>query len=222
LRKEENEINHEEEIKSEKSNVNIILLSTEEEKQLIEDYANKFMNVDYHNIIHWCYKWNGTNGKYFKAILPKDIVMNTLERVFEGKRKCYLKSYEHFRNSIYYHVKNELLTFFGNRNKDETNYYIEDSIDEESIELFFEKGLYVDGFEEIIGSCENQEFIDRIYKLFDEDKETLEIFVLEEILKGGKRSEIAKSLGISVNEVTNIQKRIKRKIGNNKNKLFKE
>lgn len=221
MRKEENEIY----LKEEKENVNKIVLNAEEEKHLIEDYVEEFMKTDFFNIIHWCKKWEGTNGKYFKAILPEDIVINILERALEGKRKCYLASYKHFRNSIYYHVKNELLTFFRNGNKDvtnETNYNIEDSYDEESIELFLEKGLYVDGIEEILENYEKQELINRIFELFDQDKETMEIFVMEEIMKGGKRNEIADSLGISVNEVTNIQKRIKRKIDNNKNKIFKE
>lgn len=220
MKKEENEIYLQEGVVNEKNNEN----NSEEEKQIIENYLEKFIRNDFHSVCHYCYKWNGVNGKYFRVILPEDIVLDILEKVLKKRRKCYVKSYKHFRNSIYYHVKNELRTFFKDRNKNKnvTNYNLEDSPDEESIELFFEKGLYVDGIEEILENYEQQELINRIFALFDQDKETMEIFVLEEIMKGGKRNEIAASLGISVNEATNIQKRIKRKIDNNKNKIFKE
>ena len=220
MRKDETEI----QLEKEKID-NLKIQQNSEHTTIIIDYIKIFIKEDFSNVCYYAWRWAGINGKYFKSEMPEDFIMKILIFVIEGRRKCYLNSYFHFRNSIYYHVKNELLTFFKSKDEykidSEKIYEIEDSISEEKI-LYFDKGLYTDGIEEILGRLENEEFRERIFSLFDENKDIEEILVLEKRLEGLERSEIADSLGLTVKEVTNIQKRIHRKLNKNKNIFLKE
>jgi len=150
--------------------------------------------------------------------MPEDFVMDVIEKITEGKRKCYLKDYRTFKGSIYYHLRNEMLTYFRCRkrkhNDENENQNIipiddamclsyDDNIDYSNENLFCE---------EIIEKVEKDELRKELLNLFDPNKEVEEIFVLEGILEGKKRWEIAEDLGITENEVTVIQKRIYRKI----------
>lgn len=80
----------------------------------------------------------------------------------------------------------------------------------------FNDEFYADGAEAIIDSLIKKEETmtqrEKIFNLFDPEKDIEERFVLEEILGGYKREEIADRLGITPNEVSAIQKRIDRKL----------
>jgi len=80
----------------------------------------------------------------------------------------------------------------------------------------FNDELYADGAESVIDSLikkeDNEEQREKIFSLFDPEKDIEERFVVEEILAGYEREEIAERLGISPNEVSKIKKRINRKL----------
>lgn len=196
---------------------------TEEHREVLLLYTKKFIKEDLVNIDRFCYLWNGTNGIRFKSVLPDDLVFKVLGLINEGRRICYNKSYKHFKSSVYYHVKNELLTYFNCRKKIDLREESPESIFTlNDAENYFEECAYADGAEDILGNLENDELSERIFSLFDPKKEIDEVSVLSEMLKGEKREEIAESLNKSVDEVTNIRKRIYRKIGKHFNKNLLE
>ncbi|MEW6195135.1 MAG: LuxR C-terminal-related transcriptional regulator [Bacteroidota bacterium] len=181
-------------------------------------YTEEFIRKDKFNAVYYCMKWNGTNGIYFNAKEPADFIIDILERINEGRRKCYLKNYNTFKNSVYYHLKYEMLTYFGCRTKkndyDDGNENVI-AIDN-SVMLSFDDNInyeYDDlGSEDILTNLERDDLKGRLIELFDPNEEVEEIAVLEEILEDKKRREIAEDLGITEVEVTTIQKRIYRKI----------
>lgn len=196
---------------------------TEEHREVLLLYTKKFIKENLVNIDRFCYLWNGTNGIRFKSVLPDDLVFKVLGLINEGRRICYTKSYKHFKGSVYYHVKNELLTYFNCRTKvDLTEEAPESIFTLNDAENYFEEGAYADGAEDMLRNLENDEIRERIFSLFDPKKEIDEVSVLREILKGEKREEIADSLNKSVDEVTNIRKRINRKIEKHFNKNLLE
>ncbi len=187
-------------------------LSAEEGKLLL-DYTTKFINEEMENIVFYCYGWNGTNGISYRSELPVDLVYKNLERINEGRRICYTKTFKHYRGSVYYHVKHELLTFFKCRRKDDlTEDSPENFFTESKAETFFEDGVYADGAEDVLSGIERNERREAIFALFDPNDDIEEISVLEEYFLNKKREEIAESLKITTDEVTNIQKRINRRI----------
>ncbi|GAB6283669.1 MAG: hypothetical protein STSR0008_24580 [Ignavibacterium sp.] len=194
---------------------------TIEDKKLILNYIEYFINNDFMNVVYYCDSWVGKNGKSFRSVLPKDLVMKVLELINEGRRKCYITSYQHFKGSVYYHVKNELRTLFNYKKKDDItedspeNYFT--IIDAEN---YFDEGNYVDESEDILTKIENNELKEKLLNLFNSDDEVFEYSVLEKILENYKRNEIAEELGLSEKEVTNIQKRIFRKMKKNKNQFI--
>lgn len=196
---------------------------SEEKQKLISNYIERFIKEDLMNIVYYCKQWEGTNGRRFKSLLPEDIVFKVLELLNEGRRKCYTKSYKHFKGSVYFHVRNELFTFFNCRRRDELNENSPESlftlIDAEN---YFEDGYYADGAECILDKIEAQELKENIIGLFDPNEEIDEILVLEEIFRGSKRKEIAEALKIKETEVTNIKKKIKRRISKNFDKNLLE
>lgn len=196
---------------------------SEEHRQVLLLYTKKFIKEDLASINRFCYLWNGTNGIRFKSLQPDDLVFKVLGLINEGRRVCYTKSYKHFKSSVYYHVKNELLTFFNCRKKvDLTEESPESVFTLNDAENYFEEGAYADCSEDILGNLENDEVSEKIFSLFDPNKEIDEVSVLRQILKGEKREEIAESLNMPVDEVTNIRKRINRKIENHFNKNLLE
>ncbi len=201
-----------------------------ENKELIENYIKKFIKENLSQAIYFCKKWDGTNGIYFRAKETEDFVFEILNLIFEGKRKVYTDSYDKFKGSVFYHLSKSMLTFFkcnkddkGTENKSITISLEElKKNEEENYSLMYESGNYNNVEDEIFKGIENEELREKIFSLFDEndEKEAEEILVLEEILKGLTREEIAKELGLRVEQVTNIYKRIKRKIIKNKNKIL--
>lgn len=198
--------------------------------ELIEEYVKKFVKENLSQAIYFCKKWDGTNGIYFRAKETEDFVFEILDLILEGRRKVYTDFYENFKGSVFYHLNKSMLTFFRcNKNENEIeNKSKEISLegtkinDEDNYSLMYKTGNYKDVQNEIFDNLENEELREKIFSLFDEndEKESEEILVLEEILKGLTREEIAKVLGLRVEQVTNIYKRIKRKILKNKNKIL--
>ena len=184
-----------------------------DEGKLLLDYTKKFIDEEMENIVFYCYEWNGTTGIFFRSELPEDLIYKILERINEGRRICYTKTFKHFRGSVYYHVKHELLTFFNCRKKDDlTEDSPENFFTEKNAETFFEDGAYADGAEDILSRIERNERREAILALFDPNKDIEEISVLEEYFLNKKRGDIAESLKLTCDEVTIIQKRINRRI----------
>lgn len=190
---------------------------SKEEQLLISQYTTEFIRKDKMNANYYCNNWNGTNGIYFGVKMPEDFIMDILARINEGRRKCYLKDYRTFRNSVYYHLRNEMLTYFKcTENKKKNALKNENIIPldgavllsyDDNIDYKFEHN----GNENIIENIEKEELQRKLLELFDPNIEVEEILVLEGILEGKKRWEIAEDLGITENDVTVIQKRIFRK-----------
>jgi len=188
-----------------------------EEQLTIYEFVKIFIQNDRNNAIHYCYTWNGTNGIYFREKQPEDFVLYILERVIEGKRKVYLENYKTFKISIYYHLRNEMLTYFNCRKKlveEESPHYI--NVDDSKIVPYDDDINYEKNNDpresEILNYIENNEIKEMILNLIDPETEPEEWLVLNADLEGKKREEIAEDLGISVDEVTNIKKRIIRKL----------
>lgn len=199
-----------------------IIDGSAEKKLLKIGYVKRFVKYELTNAEKYCYSWDLTNGITFKSEEPKDIIFNLLELIIENKRKVYIDSYDKFKRSVYQHIKWVMLTFFKcgkNFGKDENKnreISLEESEinEEENYKMMYDSGNYEDAEDAILKDLENEDLRKRIFSLFDEnnDKEADEILVLELILKGYTREEISNELGISVDQFTNIQKRIKRKI----------
>ncbi|MEJ5352744.1 MAG: hypothetical protein WHS65_14265 [Melioribacteraceae bacterium] len=196
-----------------------------ETKLKINEYINIFCKNDFYNAVYYCHKWNGTNGIYFREKGPEDFVMYILGRIAEGKRKVYLDDYNKFKCSVYYHLEHEMLTYFCCRKKkvaeEFPNYtsVIESNIVSFNDEEYFENCNDDDKI--IISTVEKNELKELLLSLFDPDEETEDWFVLEGYLSGKKREEIAEDLGLNVDKVTNIKKRIIRKLSKNKNLIRK-
>lgn len=87
-------------------------LTSIEKEELLLSYTKKFIQDDKRGAEIYCYNWNGTNNVYFKSRQPEDLIFKVLEGINEGRRICYTKSYKHFTGSVYYHLRNELKTYF--------------------------------------------------------------------------------------------------------------
>ncbi len=187
-----------------------------EEESRINEFVEIFMEQDFFNAIYYCSTWKGTNERYFREKEPADFVIYTLERIIEGKRKVYLDNYKTFKGSVYYHLRNEMLTYFncGNDTIEESPHYI--NVNDSNIVAYDDNVNYENNnnnYEsDTLTLIECNDLKEQIFNLFDEDKELEEILVLQGYLDGKKREEIAEDLGITVNEVTNIKKRVVRKI----------
>lgn len=215
--KEEKDLPDNVECKSEQETVNVY------DKELLLLYTKEFLKEDIMNCVYYCSKWNGTNEIYFAAKLPEDFIFDLLGRINEGKRKVYTDAYKYFKGSVYYHLKNELLTYFNCRKKKElTEDSSENFFTREVCENYFEDGEYADGAEDVINRITQNELHAEIFRMFNPDEDIEEILVLDEILKGKKRAQIAEALGLPVKEVTNIQKRIHTRIEKNFDKKLLE
>lgn len=182
----------------------------------IIEYQKIFMKNGYYNAVYYCQRWNGTNNIYFREKEPEDFVLEILERILEGKRMCFLNDYEHFKGSLYFHLRYEMLTYFRCRKKKEPEniYFIEN--ESSNIVSYDDEQFYEEYCDEIVnGLLSEIDFNDikhKLFSIFDHNEEIEEITVLEGIIEGKTRKEIAEDTGLSLNEVTNIKKRIFRKI----------
>ena len=110
-------------------------------------------------------------------------------------------------------MKFELLSHFKFKKKSELS---EDSPENlftlTDSENYLDDGEYADNAGDALSEIERKEIRKAIFELFDPEKDEIEILVLKEVFLSEKREEIAVTLNISVDEVTNIQKRINRRI----------
>jgi DNA-directed RNA polymerase specialized sigma24 family protein len=181
-----------------------------EEKAKILEYIKEFDKHDKYRAISYCYSWNGTNGRYFNGKDPEDYLMEVLAKMLDGK-KCYTASYKAFKGSVYFHLKYEMLSYFHIK-EDEINKGKNSELSFTNAESLLNEDLYFESAEIIYTGVEHSELKEQIFSCFDHDTEIEEILVLEEMLKGGKREEISKDLGITPSDYTNIVKRIKSKL----------
>lgn len=179
-------------------------------QKTILGYIEHFLKNDRCSAIWHCMQWNGSNGRWFGAKLPEDFIMELLAGFIKGKI-CYTKSYKHFLGSVYFHLNFAMKSYFKYREGERCE-NCEVTFSEADAEKYIERGGYAEGAEVIFSGIENNELRERIISLFDPQKEVEELFVLDEIFKGGKREEIAKELGISPDYCTNIFKRISNKV----------
>jgi RNA polymerase sigma factor (sigma-70 family) len=149
------------------------------------------------------------NRNKFKSIdiEPDDVILNVVELILDGRRKVDLTSYETFWNSFYYILKNSLTDIFC-RKKNKYN-GLKGSFNSEDDEDYDYMGEFPSNTN-IFDEYERKEKIENIRKILKPYNVELEVFEL--MLKGYKRDEIAKNLNISPSEVTNIRKRIIRRL----------
>ena len=174
----------------------------EDENELKNRYVNEFYNKDYYRAINWCANWNGTNGRVFGAKCPEDFIIEMLENILFKDWKCYLKSYEHFRNSVYYHLKNAMLNYFSTE-RAYKNILLGDEPD-----TTFENEIIDYGNETIFADLEANEITEQIKTQLEKEDRVEEFLVFELLLENYNRTDIANELNLSVDKVTNIKKRL--------------
>lgn len=178
----------------------------EDENELKLKYVKEFYKDSYLKAVWWCTKWNGTNGKYFRDKQPEDFVIEVLEKILLKEAKCYLKSFKHFEGSVYYYLKYAMLNFFSPDN-------IREIIDPfEESDITFDGELIDNNHLDIINNIEKEELYENIINILQKEGNEIEYFVFDLILKDYSREEIARELGLSVNDVTNAKKRLQRKL----------
>lgn len=135
--------------------------------------------------------------KGFKGILIEDIIQETFRLLIEGNRKWYKDKFPNF--------KDQLLSSFDSiiyNTINKVNNIVNIPLDEKaSLVISDEK----DNYNEYISFCEKE-----LESLGATDEEILlfEPYIVE----GRKRSELSKEFDISESELTNINKRLKRKL----------
>lgn len=183
-------------------------------------FIKEFIKHDKYCVLVKCSSWFYSRcRKPLLPLCPEDLLFKVLEDFYLGNRKCYIDSYQRFKNSVYFAVESELKKLFNIRKKN--------CISEESIENYFIPFINNDNSNEIEYtkeiSCDDQyekhEIIELIRGELIKKNSLEELKVFDEILKGGKRKEIADALKITERDVTNIEKRMFRRI-KNKIKLY--
>ena len=178
-----------------------------EDKNLIRiQYVKLFLEQDYNKAIYYCQRWALGYGRNFTAKKPEDLLYEIIENIIDPNKnwECYLKSYIHFRNSVYYHLKNALKNYFcSDKNKEIT------SISDETEKTF--NGELIDhGDIKIYEQIDYQEMIDRIKQRLENENRIEEYFSFELLLEDYRREDIAEKLNLPQSEITNIKKRLQR------------
>lgn len=179
----------------------------EREEELMKNYIKQIVEKEYRRLLFRCLKF--FNGKKFKSIdiEPNDVISNVIELILNAKRKINLTSYKTFRNSFHFILKNYLIDFC-NVNKNKYN-SLKVSFSSEEDEDYEYMGEF-SGDINISDDYERKEIIEKIREILKPYKEEFEVFEL--MSKGYERDEIAKKLNVSSSDVTNIRKRIVRKL----------
>lgn len=174
----------------------------------ILEFIKHFLKHDKYKAMLYCKKWDGSNGKWFSAKEPEDFVMELMTGLYNGKI-CYTKSYRHFLGSVYFHLNLAMKSYFNYRDGEVRR---EEQFSEEDAENYLNSYAYTEGAEIIFKEMEREDIREHFFRCFDREKESKEIMLLEEILKGGKREFIAAELKITPAEYTIILKRVHSKI----------
>jgi len=133
-----------------------------------------------------------------RGIMIKDIIHNlSLSFLSEGKRNWNKEKFPDFRDQFYSALDSEIAnTIKSNLKKHNATYPINES----------DKILTTNPYED-------QQYLEQIYKALEKlDATDEEIILLEPLLNKAKRDDISKEFGISPQEVTNIKKRLTRKL----------
>jgi len=134
--------------------------------------------------------------KGFKGILIEDIIYETIKLFIEGKRKWYKDEFPEFKNQLFSSFDSVISNTIN-----KVNHIDSIPLDESTFSIPNEDNNYND----YISFCEKE-----LEKLNATDEE---ILLFEPYIVGGiKRSELSKEYGLSENELTNINKRLKRKL----------
>ena len=133
-----------------------------------------------------------------RGIMIKDIIHNlSLSFLSEGKRNWNKEKFPDFRDQFYSALDSEIAnTIKSNLKKHNATYPINES----------DKILTTNPYED-------QQYLEQIYKALEKlDATDEEIILLEPLLNKAKRDDISKEFSISPQEVTNIKKRLTRKL----------
>jgi len=138
------------------------------------------------------------NDFSIRGIMIKDIIQNiSLSFLSEGKRNWNKEKFPDFRDQFYSALDSEIAnTVKSHLKKHNITYPINES----------DKILTTNPYED-------QQYLEHINKALEKlDATDEEIILLEPILNKVKRDDISKEFGISPQEVTNIKKRLTRKL----------
>lgn len=174
---------------------------TEIDNELKKIASNKEFNILVKYAIHRFYlKFNikADNDFSICGIMIKDIIQNIFfSFLSKGKRNWNKEKFPDFKNQFYSALDSEISnTIKSNLKKHNQTYEINETDKVSTTNTF-----------------ENQQYLEQIYialeKLGATDEE---LILLEPILNKAKRDDIAKEFGISPQKVTNIKKRLTRKL----------
>jgi len=174
---------------------------TEIDNELKKIASNKEFNILVKYAIHRFYlKFNikADNDFSICGIMIKDIIQNIFfSFLSKGKRNWNKEKFPDFKNQFYSALDSEISnTIKSNLKKHNQTYEINETDKVSTTNTF-----------------EDQQYLEQIYialeKLGATDEE---LILLEPILNKAKRDDIAKEFGISPQKVTNIKKRLTRKL----------
>lgn len=189
----------------------------DELKKIMDEHPEKYYN--------WIYLAEVKMNYFFKEVKNycyngKDIVHEIFRKILDEKnnrkKNRNKKKYPDIDIFMRMSINSGILNLY-NKNKlrkTDCSYEFEKSDEEENADNSFFDNIESNTYPNQSDDYINKEIVENIKKKLEDDVECW--FVCDEILKGNKNKEIADILGLSVNEVVNIKKRIIRKVRNNK------
>lgn len=184
----------------EKSNTKIAN-QTEIDNELVKfATSNEYKILIKYVISRFHLKFNiKTNNDFsIRGIMIKDIIQNIFfSFLSEGKRNWNKEKFPDFKNQFYSALDSEIAnTIKSHLKKHNLTYEINESDKTSTTNPY-----------------EDQQYLEQIYKALEKLGATdEELILLEPLLNKAKRDEIAKEFGISPQKVTNIKKRLTRKL----------
>lgn len=175
----------------------------------IKEFINEFYRKDCKSMLRVCFEKLKMNDILSDVEdIALDLIEDIILAIIEGRRKVNLSDYKKFTESVYYHLFNRLKDFVNPKKNKHSRKRIISLVDDE--------GNYIDIAEEIkdhfdlTKSIEDKETIEKLKSILSEK----ELKVFELFVSGFKRKEIAQELSIKPEDVSNIFKRIFRKVKN--------
>ena len=147
------------------------------------------------------------NGGAEKLYEPQDVIHEIITRTLEGTRKWDREKVPCLNTYMAMQIKSVV----WNIAKKEKRMIPGSSIagDELSEAEFWDSKQHLT-LEEIESNADTKELLEKCYEILEEDTECSLVFI--EMTAGNKNEEIAKKLGIKTSDVTNIKKRLMRKL----------
>ncbi len=175
----------------------------------IKEFIDEFYDKHYKSMLRVCLEKLKMNDIFSDVEdIALDLIEDTILAIIEGRRKVNLSDYNKFKESVYYHLFNRLKDFVNPKKNKHSRKRIISLIDDE--------GNYSDIADEIkdhfdlTKSIEDKETVEKLKSILSEK----ELKVFELFVSGFKRKEIAQELSIKPEDVSNIFKRIFRKVKN--------